>query len=242
MTSQINATMGYTMTANETNGNNTETLETINEAYVKTQIDLFGIRYADDAFYDTPQAENEADPFKKALRYMAARQYARNPNFENANIFGQILYPERMNVEFAEVRTELAGLPQKIDGAKRGALVFIDCPLDFESRIFNSFSEGFTALGFPLTRTKTAAAAICAVTVDEGEQKRESGVYYYPSVQAVLSGASGALWTFNAQAERSAAVTPDVAKRRAYTALAESVNTTCDRVTPAAGRVLVLDG
>jgi hypothetical protein len=31
------------------------------------------------------------------------------------------------------------------------------------------------------------------------------------------------LWTFNAKAEKSSAVTPDVAKRRAYTALAESV-------------------
>jgi hypothetical protein len=104
--------------------------------------------------------------------------------------------------------------------------LLLRCPIDFESRIFNSFSENFAALGFPLARTGNTAAAICTVTVTEGEQKRETGIYYYPSVQAILSGESGALWTFNAQAERSAAVTPDVAKRRAYTALAERVNAT----------------
>jgi hypothetical protein len=160
------------------------------------------------------------------LRYFTAQQYARTPEFENANIFGQILHPAKMNAEFAAVRAELASLPQNIDNAKRNAVIFIDCPVDFESRIFNSFSENFSTLGFPLTRTKNTAAAVCTVTVNEGEQKRDTGIYYYPSLQAVLSGASGALWTFSAQAERSAAVTPDVAKRRAYTALAENVNAT----------------
>jgi hypothetical protein len=126
----------------------------------------------------------------------------------------------------AAVRAELASLPQNIDSARRSAAVFIDCSVDFESRIFNSFSEGFTTLGFPLTRSKNTAAAICTVTVAEGEQKRDTGIFYYPSLQAVLSGAAGAFWTFNAQAERSAAVTPDVAKRRAYTALAENVHAT----------------
>jgi hypothetical protein len=48
------------------------------------------------------------------------------------------------------------------------------------------------------------------------------GIFYYSSLQAVFTDASGALFTFNAAAKESA-VTPDVAKRRAYTALAEKV-------------------
>jgi hypothetical protein len=49
------------------------------------------------------------------------------------------------------------------------------------------------------------------------------GIFYYSSLQAVFTNASGALFTFNAAADRASAVTPDVAKRRAYTALAEKV-------------------
>jgi hypothetical protein len=161
MTSQIQATTGYTMTSNETNGKSAENIQTINEAYIKTQIDIFGIRYADDAFYNSATkewqtvayidraeawqvyeprfmrqadsfinlfnaAENESDTFKKVVRYEAARQYTRTSDFENAALFGQILYPAKMNAEFAAVRTHLANLPQKIDGAKRNAAVFID--------------------------------------------------------------------------------------------------------------------
>jgi hypothetical protein len=261
MTSQVQATTGYSMTSSETNGNAAERLETINEAYVKTQMDLFGIRYADDAFYDKAQrewhtvayidraeawlvyeprfkrqadsfvnlfdaAESETDLFKKTLRHQAALNYSRGGDFESASLFGQLLYPEKMNAGFAAVRTKLASLPQKIDSAKRGAAVFIDCPHDFESLLYNAFSEAFAAQGFPVAKTRTGAAAVCAVTVDEGEQKRDSGFYYYPSLQAVLNGKSGAIWTFNAQADRAAAVTPDVAKRRAYTALAAQVRVT----------------
>jgi hypothetical protein len=57
-------------------------------------------------------------------------------------------------------------------------------------------------------------------------QKRDLGIFYFPSLQAVFTGSSGTLFTYNASAERASAVTPDVAKRRAYTALAEQVQKT----------------
>jgi hypothetical protein len=259
LTSEVSSTISERLTYTGTNGEAEETLEISSETYVKSQVSLFGIRYADDAFYDAARkewqtvayidraeawriygprfkqqaeafqnlynaAENESDPFKKALQYLAVRQYTWTSDFENADSFGQALYPAKMDAEFAAVRTALAGLPQKIDGAKRDAAVFIDCPADFDSLVYNAFSANFTAQGFPVARSRAAASAVCAVTVNDGEQKRDSGTYYYPSLQAVLSGRSGVLWTFNAQAERAAAVTPDVAKRRAYAALAESVN------------------
>lgn len=231
-------------------------LETI--AFVESQMNLFGIRYVQDAYYDKAQgewrtvayidraeawavygpgfrrqagafqkffdaAESENDPFKKAMRYMAAQNYASSAAFENAGVFGQLLHPVKMNAEFAVVRSALASLPQKLDNVKRSAAVFIDCPNDFESLIYNAFSQSFTALGFSVVKTRNTAAALCIITIDSGEQKRDLGVFYYPSLQAVISGRSGALWTFNAAGERSAAVTPDMAKRRAWTTLAEQV-------------------
>jgi hypothetical protein len=185
------------------------------EPRFKRQADAFAALYA--------AAEAETDSFKKALRYEAAMRYAGAPDFENAATFGQILYPERMNAEFAAVRGELARLPQKIDGAKRGAAVFVDCPGVFESLVTNAFSRALSAEGFPVAKTREGAAVVCAVRIDEGRQERELGVFYNSSLQAVFAGAAGTLLTFNAVADRASAVTPDVAKRRAYAALAEKV-------------------
>jgi hypothetical protein len=257
ISSQISAGRGYQITTN----NAEENIATRDEAYVKTQINLFGIRYADDAYYRKDlrewrtvawierdeawtvyepgfrrqavsfnelydAAQNERDPFKKALRFIAAERYARSDEFQNASLFGQILNPQRMNVEFASVRANAAAIPQKLDEAKRNASVYIDCPADFESLLSNAFASRFSALGFPVSGARNAAAAVCRVTVDEGMQKRDLGTFYFPKLQAVITGTSGTLFTFSAEGGQASAVTPDVAKRRAYQSLADAVNRT----------------
>jgi hypothetical protein len=128
-----------------------------------------------------------------------------------------------MSDSFDGIHAKIAALPQKIDDAKRNASVFIDCPDDFESLVTNAFSRALSAEGFPVAKNKDGADVICAVSIDEGKQERELGIFYYSSLQAVFTDASGAIFTFNATADRASAVTPDVAKRRAYTALAEKV-------------------
>jgi hypothetical protein len=258
ISSQVSSTQGYRITATQANGQVVETLETIDQARIKTEIDLFGIRYADGAFYDAARrewhaaayierdeawrvyapriqtqadsflnlynaAQKEDDAFKKILRYEAARSYSTKDEFANTFTFGQILHPSNMNQEYAPVRAALAALPQNIDNAKRGAAVFIDCPVDFEERITQALSDCFSAQGFAVTKTRAGAAAVCTVTITDGEQKRELGIFYHPSLRAELRGKSGVLASFTAQGEHAQAVTPDVAKRRAYTSLAEAV-------------------
>jgi len=131
-----------------------------------------------------------------------------------------------MNAEFAAVRANVAAIPQKLDEAKRSAGVYIDCPVDFESILLNAFSQRFTALGFPVAGTRNSAAAVCRITVDEGMQKRDLGTFYFPKLQAEISGPSGTLFTFSAEGAQASAVTPDVAKRRAYQSLADKVTQT----------------
>ena len=169
-------------------------------------------------------AENESDPFRKALRYIAAQDFARSPDFQNAESLGQLLFPARMDAEFAAVRTKLAVLPQRAGDARRNAPVFIDIPQDFESLVHSAFSRRFAALGFPVTNDRNAAAAVCHVTVEEGRQERPLGIFYFPQVRAVISSPAGALFAFSAEGGQQSAVTPDVARRRAYQALADAVS------------------
>jgi hypothetical protein len=264
-TSQISANSSFKTTTSEQNGVVNETLETETSAFVTSEINLFGIRYAQDAFYNKAEnqwetvayidraeawavyeprfkkqadsfralydaAEKEGDLFKKALFWRAAMQHAQSAEFEAANTFGQMLSPQRMNAAFSGVRSDTASLPQKLDEARRNAAVYIACPVDFESAIANAFSRALTAEGFPVAKAHEGAAAVCAVTVDEGMQKRDLGTFYFPSLQAVFTetsgGSSATLFTYNASADSVSAVTPDVAKRRAYTALATQVQKT----------------
>lgn len=256
ISSQISAGKGYQITTSS----GAETVNTQDEAYVNSQINLFGIRYADDAYYRKdlkewrtvawieraeawavygPQfmrqadsftklfdaAEQEGDSFRKYLRFTAAENFTRTDTFQNTSLFGQILDPRRMNAEFGSVRANIAAIPHRKDEAQRNASVYIDCPIDFESLISNAFTSRFSSLGFPVANSRNAASAVCSVTVDEGMQKRELGIFYFPSLQAVVTGSSGTLFTFSAKGEQASAVTPDVAKRRAYQSLADKVNT-----------------
>jgi hypothetical protein len=257
-TSQISVSSGYSNVITQQNGEAAESSQTSAETFVRSQIDLFGIRYAQDAFYSRGEkqwhtlayidrneawtvyeprfkqqadafealytaAENESGRFRKVLRFEAARAYTRGRDFTEAEAFGQILNPQKMNASFGGIRAEIAAIPQKTDNAKRNAAVFIDCPGDFESLVTNAFSLALSKEGFPIAKNRNGAAVVCAVSIDEGRQQRDLGIFYYPSLRAVFSDVSGALFTFNAAADRASAVTPDVAKRRAYTALAGKV-------------------
>jgi hypothetical protein len=258
-TSQISVQSGYRELITQQNGVVTESSELTNEGFVQSQIALFGIRYAENAFFSKPEkewqtvayidrneawavyeprfkrqadafhalymaAENERGQFRKVLRFGAAGAYIRGGDFVEAEAFGQILHPQKMNASFGGIRAEIAAIPQKTDDAKRNAIIFIDCPGDFESLVTNAFSQVLKAEGFAVAKNKNGAAAVCVVTIDEGRQQRDLGIFYNSSLQAVFTDASsGALFTFTAPASRAQAVTPDVAKRRAYTALAEKV-------------------
>jgi len=241
------------------NGNTQSSTEIEAETFVSSQIHIFGIRYAQDPYYDSrygewvtvayinrdeawqvyaprfrqqalsfsrlfTAAQTDTNPFSRTLRYTTALNYARTPDFQNADIFGQLLHPVKMNEEFASVRAQIASLPELLDTTRRNASVYIDCPGDFESLITNAFSREFSAMGFPVASSVSAAAAICKITINEGMQQRDLGIFYHPSLQAVISSNTGdVLYTFNTEGERASAVTPDVAKRRAFQSLAAKV-------------------
>ncbi|MDR2782790.1 MAG: hypothetical protein LBB48_02920 [Treponema sp.] len=256
--SHITANTSSREAFSQRDGVTSESLDFESSVYIDSELTVFGVRYARDAFYNGAEkrwqtvayldraeawavfeprfreqadafralyraAETETDPFRKALRWNAAARYAGNGEFNAAAALGQILSPARMNAAFSAVRGELAALPQKTDEARRNAGVYLDCPTDFESIIANAFSRVFAAEGFPVSRARDGARAVCAVTVDEGRQRRELGIFYNPSVQAVITGQSGVLFTFTVSGKSAGAVTPDVAKRRAYRSLEDAV-------------------
>jgi hypothetical protein len=168
-------------------------------------------------------AENEKESLKKYFAYKTAAAYAEGDEFDTITLFAQTLNPEKTESSYGDVYTAIEKLPQKLNAARQSATIYINCPVDLDGMIAAAFSKNLSAEGFPVTTNRSAAEAVCDVSVDEGLQKMDTGNFYFPAARAVLSGKTGALWTFNVKTERQGAVTPDVAKRRAYTALVQEI-------------------
>jgi hypothetical protein len=171
-------------------------------------------------------AENETEAFSRVLRFGMAVSYAAGAEFNAVREFAQVLYPAKAQALFGDADTAVSVLPSKIDTARRNARIFIDCSPDLDGLVANAAAAAWGAEGFPVEQNREAAACVCVIRVDEGEQKLDSGVFYNPALQAVVNGASGALFSFTVKAPRQSGINPDVAKRRAYTALAAAFKET----------------
>jgi hypothetical protein len=182
---------------------------------VKKQVDSFAALYH--------AADTEEDMFKRCFLFLAARRFVMNPEYARVMAFGQLLFPEQMNAVASQARQEEATLAQKISESRKSAAVFVDVPLDSNALVASALIKALTAEGFAAAKTKNEAAAVCLAEVSEGLQEGQVTAYH-PSVAITLSGKkSGALFSCTLEAERHAAVTPEVAKRRAYAALAQAI-------------------
>ncbi|GHV11779.1 hypothetical protein FACS189491_03620 [Spirochaetia bacterium] len=169
-------------------------------------------------------AENERDPLKRFFAYRAAEQYTASSAYSTTMEFGQKLAPEQMNSTFAEVRASVAKIPQKMEEAKKAANIFVVVDTDNEGALNAALAKALGGEGFPVARTRAGAAAICAATVTEGLQKSDMGTFYFPKISITLRSASGGdVFSFSIEAAKQGAMNPDIAKLRAYTALAAAI-------------------
>ena len=168
-------------------------------------------------------AEAETGSFSRALRFSAATAYGESAGFNAVRSFAQALHPVKMRGFFAEADEVRSVLPERIYNARQSAAVFIGCPADLDGLIYNAAAKALGAEGFPIERNRNTASSFCLIQVDEGIQKLESGTFYNPSLTGTVDEAAGPIFTFTVKAPRQSAINPDVAKRRAYTALAAAL-------------------
>ncbi|MDR1898422.1 MAG: LPP20 family lipoprotein [Treponema sp.] len=173
------------------------------------------------ALYDA--AEKEGENFSRALRFDLTAAYGSGAEFTALRGFSQILHPQKARTLFAEADALRPTLEEKTYTARQNASVFIDCPGDFEGLLYQAAVSALGAAGFPVERRRGAASCVCAIRVDEGLQQLESGLMYYPSLTGTITGKTGAVFSFTVKPGRQGAINPDVAKRRAYTALAAAL-------------------
>jgi hypothetical protein len=169
-------------------------------------------------------AESETAALKSYFNYKRAREHTRRGDFANTMNFGEVLYPEKMNALTGDIWQNIPRLSAKLNEARSMAQIFIDCPADFESVITTALAKLLSAEGLPITADKRKAAAVCTAAVDEGFQPAEAGYFYYPKISVSITDSAGnALFSYSAAPGKQGAMNPDVAKRRAYSALAAAL-------------------
>jgi hypothetical protein len=128
-------------------------------------------------------AETEAEPFTRSLRFTAAASYAESAAFTAVRSFAQVLNPAKAQAFFWEADAVLSSIPEAIYSARQSATVYIDCPVDLDGVIYQAAVSALGQAGFPVERDRNAAACVCRITVDEGEQKVDAGVFFIPCLR-----------------------------------------------------------
>jgi hypothetical protein len=189
------------------------------------------VRRETNSFLDLYKAAGaEPDAVKQFAMYRGAQNYYRQ-NCTAVRSFADRIHPEMAARKFTDADTALKEIPRKTEAARARAVIFIDCPNDYENRITQAFEIGLNGEGFRVTKKRGEASGVFNVTVNENETERKEGGSVHhsfnPSLQAALNGASGVLFSYNPRAiKQTVTLTHDVGKRRAYIALAEEVEKT----------------
>jgi hypothetical protein len=169
-------------------------------------------------------AEEDTEPFRQITRYGAALKSSRDIGREI--LFARILDPVAAE-QFGDILTAAASIPQKIQSAKSRSTIFIQCSSDNDGTVQSAVSKILSAQGFPVTTNKNAAAVICEVNINENKQTLPAGTFYTPSVNIIMNGKTQSLSSFSASVDEPVvAHNPDVARQRAYAALANTINQT----------------
>jgi hypothetical protein len=129
------------------------------------------------------KAGNEKDAMKRMVLYHKAEAAALSENLPAKLSFANMLNPKKA-AGFDEIHSLLALLPLKIDEAKEGAVIFIDCPGDFNGRIKAAFDSCFAAQGFKTSDGDSHYALEAAVTFTPAMRGKYFNARY--TVDAVL--------------------------------------------------------
>jgi hypothetical protein len=176
-------------------------------------------------------ARNEADPFIRALRLGKAEAYAAGEAFVTARSFAQILNPALADRLFEEADGVRPALLKEAADARQNARIYLECPLDLNGLIRNAATAAFRDAGFTAAAETRGAAVRCVIHVEVNPMPRPpgTGTFFLPKLSGEvtsLTGARAAVFSFTAQAEVQSAIDPDLARSRAYTALAQALRDT----------------
>ena len=207
----------YNQTANQW-----ETVAYINRAEAW---DIFEprLRQKADAFRVlVEEADRQREPFTKILLYSNALSLVAAEELMEQFFFADALNPLGASF-FSDTRSLISELPATIERNVANAGIYVECENDYNGSIYTAVAAVFSNAKFPVAKEKSSALYVCMVVVGENAQQLNAGTFYYPTVSITLNGRNGVVASYNNTLERIGAADANVAKRRAYDAIANEI-------------------
>lgn len=164
----------------------------------------------------------EADDFSRLLSYSRALALARHNNLSAMQAFAAALYPAGAAV-LASSLEGLAELESQIRQTAARCSVSVVCGQDSGGLVRGAVSGRLEELGLAVAEGESAAVYRCDVTVEENVQQLAAGSFYTPEIRISIDDGRRSVYTQSISVRRVGARNPDVARQRAYKAMAEEV-------------------
>jgi len=164
----------------------------------------------------------EADDFSRLLSYSRALALARHNNLSAMQAFAAALYPEGAAV-LASSLEGLEELESQIRQTAARCSVSVVCHQDSGGLVRGAVSERLEEMGLAVADGEAAAVYRCDVVVEENVQQLAAGSFYTPEIRISIGDGRRSVHTQSISVRRVGARNPDVARQRAYKAMAEEV-------------------
>lgn len=164
----------------------------------------------------------EADDFSQLLSYSRALDFAHHNNLSAMQAFAAALYPAGAAV-LASSLEGLAELESQIRQTAARCSVSVVCGQDSGGLVRGAVSGRLEELGLAVAEGEAAAVYRCDVTVEENVQQLTGGTFYTPEICISIDDGRRSVHTQSISVRRVGARNPDVARQRAYKAMAEEV-------------------
>lgn len=168
------------------------------------------------------EAEKQKEPFTKILLYIEASGFADKEELQQQLYFADALNPLGASF-FGDIRAMLSEIPAKIEKNKINSAIYVECENDYDGSVYNAIASIFSKAKFPVAKEKSSSVYTCLTVIGENIQKLSAGTFYFPTITVTINGKDGVVASFNKTLDRVGASDAAVAKRRAYTAIANEI-------------------
>lgn len=162
------------------------------------------------------------DDFSRLLSYSRALDFAHHNNLSAMQAFAAALNPAGAAV-LASSLEGLAELESQIRQTAARCSVSVVCGQDSGGLVRGAVSGRLEELGLAVAEGEAATVYRCDVTVEENVQQLTGGTFYTPEIRISIGDGRRSVHTQSISVRRVGARNPDVARQRAYKAMAEEV-------------------
>lgn len=165
-------------------------------------------------------AHNQNETILKIMSLSKATGSAAKSELEKKLDFAVALYPDSYDL-YAETRNHISDAEPLKKSLCRKCSMTVECENDFEEIVQTRIEEAFSKIGMGENENAESKYE-CVVSVSENEKALPAGTFYTPAFTVEISKDGSVLFSSGGQVKRTGAKNEDVAKQRAYSAVANS--------------------